>query len=103
MILDTIKKLCSERQIKWSVYVAARMQERGIKRTDVLHCLEDGELIEDYPTDFPHPSCLVFGYALDGKVIHVVAGCDNEYAYIITTYIPSTDKFETDLKTRKER
>ena len=103
MILDTMKKLCSKRQMKWSTHAAERMQERGIKRTDVIHCLENGELIEDYPRDFPHPSCLVFGYALDGKIIHVVAGCDAEYVYIITAYIPKLSKFEADMKKRKER
>ena len=37
------------------------MHERGIRRADVIRCLESGEIIEDYPDDFPHPSCLVFG------------------------------------------
>ena len=48
-----------------------------------------------------HPSCLIYGVAISERVIHVVAGCDDEYAYIITAYYPSTDKFEADLKTRK--
>lgn len=103
MILDQIKKLCSQRKIKWSTHVAVRIQERGISRQDVLCCLENGEVIEDYPTDFPHPSCLVFGYTVNKKVLHVVAGCDGEYVYIITAYFPSLDKFEVDMKTRKER
>lgn len=103
MIIDTIKKLCSEKQIRWSAHAAARIQERGIKRTDIIHCLLNGELIEDYPTDFPHPSCLVLGFTLAGKALHVVAGCDDEYVYIITAYIPDLTKFEADLKTRKER
>ena len=62
-----------------------------------------GEIIEDYPDDFPHPSCLVFGYAVNNKVIHVVVGNDGEYIYIITAYFPNTAKFEDDLKTRKGR
>lgn len=70
---------------------------------DILHCIMYGEIIEDYPEDFPHPSCLIFGYGEDEKTVHVVAGCDGEYVYIITAYIPNLDKFKTDLKTRKER
>ena len=62
-----------------------------------------GEVIEDYPEDFPFPSCLVFGHATNGSVIHVVVGYDMEYLYIVTAYIPDTTKFEEDLKTRKER
>jgi len=100
---ELIKQLCFERKIKWSVHAATRIQERGIERTDVINCLETGEIIENYPDDFPNPSVLVFGYSVMHKVLHVVAGCDGEYLYIITSYFPTTDKFEADLKTRKER
>ena len=79
------------------------MQERDISRTDVKSCLLKGEIIEDYPDDFPYPSCLVFGYAENNKIIHVVVGNDGEYIYIITAYFPNTAKFEDDLKTRKGR
>lgn len=102
MIIDTIKRLCTKKKLKWSTHAASRMQERGIKRKDVVHCLETGEIIEDYPDDFPYPSCLIFGYNMDNRVIHIVAGCDGEYVYIVTAYIPSLEKFEKDLKTRKE-
>lgn len=63
----------------------------------------EGAIIEDYPTDFLHPSCLIFGHTLDKRIIHVVAGGDKEYVYIITAYYPSIDKFEKDMKTRKAR
>ena len=53
--------------------------------------------------DFPNPSCLIFGYTLSKRVIHVVAGCDEEYVYIITAYYPNLEKFSTDLKQRKEQ
>ena len=103
MIFETIKELCSLRKIKWSTHAAVRIQERGIARLDVLNCLENGQVIEDYPEDFPHPSCLVFGYTLNNRVLHVVAGCDGEYVYIVTAYFPDLKIFKADLKTRKER
>ncbi len=78
------------------------MQERDISRADVKNCILNGEIIEDYPNDFPYPSCLIFGYTIKEKVIHVVAGSDGEYVYIITAYFPNKEKFEDDLKTRKE-
>ncbi len=81
------------------------MQERDITRTDVKNCIMYGEIIEDYPDDFPHPSCLVFGYTVNKKVIHAVISLDtkNDSIGIITVYFPNTDKFENDLKTRKGR
>ena len=78
------------------------MQERDISRADVKNCILNGEIIEDYPNDFTYPSCLIFGYTIKEKVIHVVAGSDGEYVYIITAYFPNKEKFEDDLKTRKE-
>ena len=33
----------------------------------------------------------------------VVLGYDGENVYIVTAYYPNTDKFEADLKTRKEQ
>lgn len=80
-----------------------RMGERDISRADVKHCILEGEIIEDYPDDYPHPSCLIFGYAVNEKVLHVVAGSDNENIYIITAYFPNNKKFEDDLKTRRKK
>ena len=62
-----------------------------------------GEVIEDYPTDYPYPSCLIYGYTMDDKVLHVVAGTDDVNLYIIAAYFPNSEKFKEDLKTRKER
>ena len=103
MYIEEIKRLCEQPKIKWSTHCLKRMQARDISRTDVKSCLLKGEIIEDYPDDFPYPSCLVFGYAENNKIIHVVVGNDGEYIYIITAYFPNTAKFEDDLKTRKGR
>lgn len=79
------------------------MQERDISRADVKNCIANGEIIEDYPDDFPNPSCLILGHNLNGQILHIIAGCDNISIYIITVYYPDTNKFEDDLKTRRKR
>ena len=101
MQIDEIRKLCELAKVKWSTHCLERMQERDISRVDIKKCLENGEIIEDYPNDYPYLSCLVFGYTVNNKIIHVVVGSDGEYIYIITVYFPNTVKFENDLKTRK--
>jgi hypothetical protein len=60
-----------------------------------------GNIIEDYPDDYPFPSALVLECKI-GKPIHVVAGIGENYLWIITAYYPSLDKWENDFKTRKE-
>ena len=101
--IEDIQIFCKRSKIKWYQHALERMQERDISRADVKNCLMGGEIIEDYPDDFPHPSCLVFGYAVNNKIIHVVVSMDKENIGIITVYYPSTGKFESDLKTRKGR
>lgn len=89
--------------IKWAKHCLERMHERNININDVESCLHTGEIIEDYPDDFPHPSCLIFGYTKTNKILHIVVGSNDDTIFFITAYYPNTDKFETDLKTRKEQ
>ena len=102
MDICEIRKLVQERKIRWSAHCLERMNERDISTADVKACIENGEIIEEYPDDFPYPSCLIFGHASENGIIHVVAGTDYEYVFIITAYIPNTVKFEPDLKTRRK-
>ena len=101
MQIEQVKECIDKKEIKWSVHCLERMQERDISRADVKNCVKIGTIIEDYPEDFPHPSCLIFGYTIDEKVLHVVVGMDENSLYIITSYFPNTVKFEDDLKTRR--
>lgn len=80
-----------------------RMGERDISRADVKNSISSGEIIEDYSDDFPYPSCLIFGYTIANRILHVVAGTDGQWIYIITTYYPSSDRFESDMRTRRAK
>lgn len=78
-----------------------RFSERKIKYRDIISVINTGEIIEQYPNDYPYPSCLILGLDINEKYMHIVCGTDGEYLWIITAYYPSLDKWETDLKTRK--
>ena len=103
MDIIQIQKLynASDSNIKWAKHCLERMQERDISISDVESCLQTGEIIEYYPDDFPHPSCLIYGHTKENKILHIVVGSDGNTIFFITAYFPSTDKFEKDLKTRK--
>ena len=62
MQIADIQSFYSQSRIKWYKHAVERMQERDISREDVKNCIMNGEIIEDYPDDFPHPSCLIFGH-----------------------------------------
>ena len=99
--IELIRKLCDSNKIKWTVHCLERIQERDITIDDVKNCILNGEIIENYPDDFPYPSALIFGLRKNKTVIHVVCGSDQIFLYIITAYIPNLLKFEQDMKTRR--
>lgn len=99
--IEKIKELCRLSKIKWSGHASGRIQQRGIRRNDVIHCIMSGEIIEQYPDFWLNPACLVFGYMVDNQILHVVVGID-DYVHIVTAYYPSKEKFESDMKTRRE-
>ena len=77
------------------------MLERGILRSEVIRCVMQGEIIEEYAEDYPIPSCLILGFIKEGRPIHVVCSMDNGYIYVITAYEPNLFKWENDFKTRR--
>jgi hypothetical protein len=100
--INDLQILVSHGNILWTEHAAAKLREREIKRIDVITCIQNGEIIEQYPDDTPYPSCLVFGIFSSDKPLHVVCGIDPcIICYIITVYNPDPDKWESDWKTRK--
>ena len=92
----------SEGKIIWTEHLTFRLRERGIKRSDVIECIQSGEIIEQYPDDMPFPSCLILGKAVDGNQLHVVCALNpGEACCMITAYYPAPNKWEFDFKTRK--
>ncbi|MBR1553250.1 MAG: DUF4258 domain-containing protein [Schwartzia sp.] len=98
MSLEEIQSLCRQGKIQWTNHVQQRMAQRNLTRQDVKTALLTGAIIEDYPKDYPFPSCLVLG----GNRLHVVCGIGDGVLWIITAYRPAADKWAPDLKTRKE-
>ncbi|MCJ7502116.1 MAG: DUF4258 domain-containing protein, partial [Acidobacteriia bacterium] len=44
----------------------------GLTCADVAHSVLHGEIIEDYPSDRPYPSCLILGKTPSGIAVHSV-------------------------------
>lgn len=99
--IEQFRALNRPEQMVVTQHSRKRFAERGITLDDVCNAIETGSIIEDYPDDYPFPSCLILGES--GKVaIHVCASIDDGMIFIITAYVPDPNKWEADLKTRKE-
>jgi len=74
-----------------------------IRAGEVLHVLDTGEIIAEYPDDQPYPSCLILGRTVTGRPLHVVcAPVSSEFRLIvITTYQPEPSRWESDYRRRK--
>ena len=100
--LEDVRKICTLENIEITMHAAKRLEQRGISIRDVVACITNGEIIEQYPDDYPHPSCLILGLSINQKHLHVVIGSNLETIWIITAYYPDIKKWELDYKTRKE-
>lgn len=101
--IEDIQALCSSGKIIWSSHCAQRLVKRNIGRNDVKNVLMNGKIIEQYPTDYPYPSCLMLGVNLNQHFLHIVCATGNDVLIMITAYYPSAEKWESDFQTRKER
>lgn len=101
LTIEELHSLYAAREIVWSSHVLKRLQMRGIFGEDVEQCIMSGEIIEQYPDDFPYPSCLILGWSTGKQYLHTVIGRGEGKLWVITAYYPSPDKWESDFKTRK--
>ena len=74
MTSQDIAKLVKNSSLRWTSHILERLFQRNIRIDDVKIALMNCEIIEQYPNDYPFPSCLVLGYTKAGRVLHVVCG-----------------------------
>lgn len=102
MDINKLREAIKKNNFEWRKHTLIRLAERNISQDVVLKVILEGEVIEDYLKDRPFSSCLMFK-VVEGKPFHVVVSLDeqNQKGYIITTYEPTLDKFESDFKKRR--
>ncbi len=101
MNIKDLRSLCTDENIQMTAHVLKRCRERNITLNEIIRCIMNGEIIENYPEDYPFPSSLILECKI-GNPIHVVAGIGNNKLWIITAYYPDLKHWDNDYKTRKE-
>lgn len=78
--------------------------EDGLRYEEIYYSVMHGEVIENYPTDRPYPSCLILGENLSGGPIHSVWAYnpENLWAVLITVYRPDPRRW-VDWKVRAKK
>lgn len=102
MDIQEVRRLCESNSIRWTDHAVKRLIKRCLTRLSVKQAILNGEIIEDYPCDYPYPSCLVLGISDESVALHVVCGIGEGELWIITAYIPDPEEWTDGFKVRKE-
>jgi hypothetical protein len=101
MTVEDIALLCETGSLRWTAHILKRIFRRGIRKNDVISALKDGEIIEQYPSDYPFPSCLVLGPTKERKALHIICGSNGAELWLITAYFPSPAEWMEDFRQRR--
>lgn len=99
--IDELKDFMDRDQFIITNHARIRMFQRNVTTDVIKEIVIQGEVIEEYPNDFPCPSLLILGYNKKNP-LHVVIGKCEDHARIITVYIPD-EKHWIDDKKRKRK
>lgn len=86
----------------WTGHAGQRLIQRQISPEEVIDTLLYGSIVEQYPTDYPYPSCLLCSRR-DGRPLHVVCSVGNAQLFIITAYRPDIASWDETFTHRKSR
>jgi hypothetical protein len=105
MNLDFLKlvKEKAEEKLLFLPHALSQMMrpDRMISVLEVKKIIFHGEIIEEYPEDARGHSCLMLGYGDGQRALHVVCAPKDEYLAVITAYIPDSDRWNDDFKSRR--
>jgi len=91
-------------KVYWSRHAIAELINDNLTRPEVERALEQSQIIEDYPIGHrPLPDCLVLAELSRTQPIHAVIAVDKakDRVFVITIYVPSTERWHNDWRTRK--
>ena len=94
--IEEVRAYTTDDTIVLTDHLLTRMRQRNIKLKDIKYAIAEGEIIEQYPTAYPFPSCLI-----NSEKIHIVCSVGEGRLYIITAYRPSPEKWEAGGRKRK--
>ncbi len=90
MALDekTIDAASRARKVKWTRHAKRQLRLRGVKRSEVFHVLQQGQILEQYPKAKPYPECLMMGFVRSNQPLYVELAYNPylDYIYIITVH-----------------
>ncbi len=95
MNIQDIISAIQEKRIRITDHADEEAQTDTLTFDEIFFSVLQGEIIEDYPTDKPYPSCLIYGNNFEGEPIHSVWAYNDKakWAVLITVYRPDPNRW----------
>jgi len=102
--IQEIISAIQEHRIRITDHADEEAQADILTFDEIFFSVLQGEIIEDYPTDKPYPSCLIYGDNFQGEPIHSVWAYNDEtkWAVLITVYRPDPNRWIDWRERRKQ-
>ncbi len=101
-MIEQIRAKISENAFEFTRHAADQSILRKITISEVREAIQNAQIIEDYPDDKYGPSCLVLGYTLKKRPLHIQCSYPSRPVLkIITLYQPDPALW-VDNKVRRE-
>jgi uncharacterized protein DUF4258 len=103
-ILVDIKAAVAAGNYQITLHGAHSMADDGVTEAELLAATAVGDLIEDYPTAWPCPACLILGYGAAAKPLHAVWAFEPALAraILVTVYRPDPAQWSPDFRVRSK-
>ena len=95
---DWIQQCIRTETYLYSAHADKERMADNLTLTEIEEAVLSATIIEQYADTGRGASCLVTGFTVLGKPVHIVVGQKGEQAVIITVYIPTPPKFLTPFK-----
>lgn len=98
-LTNEIKKMISENNFVYSKHFFTRQAERNLRKINVKDALLSGQVIQHTESINRGHKYIVYNEQ-DNICFHIILIFNNNSVLLKTIYIPNTDTFKSDLKTR---
>ena len=103
LVIEEIRKKIAQNRFEYSQHAVDQSIIRHIGVSELSEAIAHGEIIEDYPDDKYGPSCLILGFTLEQRPLHIQCSYPSRpLVKIITLYEPDV-KLWIDFKIRRTK
>lgn len=100
-LIEEIQRKIRSGEFEFSKHAVDQSILRGIGVAELQQAIASGEIIEDYTADKYGPSCLIFGFTLKKRPLHIQCSYPSRTLLkVITLYEPDPARW-IDYRTRR--